>query len=355
MKQIMFLGLVFFMLSCGDKHNKNNERVISGEIVKNAKILSSSGVPEIEVLNIKTLGIIDTTLLVMDKFSEPIFNFYGLKSLSFLGAFGNLGDGPNDFLYPWFNNQFIINRDSIYFYISDFQKNNFSKINLSKSLKSNKINVAWSIRLPAELMRGFTDIFISGDTTLKGNYRGSYDKRSGRFFNFGLKDKKLTWSNYFPKLNQNYLTEKYPMLYYSFLGFNSEKNIIASAMHYLNRVEFLDLDFNVLNYLSFEENYGYIPDSENFGTPDSIIFFNACYSGRDYFYALAVNGTTEKYVTNKGMMQLHKFKWSGDLIKTFLLDRVYLGQFVVDERNGVLYAINLGEDKEEFPILKYKL
>ncbi|EON78044.1 hypothetical protein ADIS_1464 [Lunatimonas lonarensis] len=353
MNKISLAALIIAIYSCGQNNNIGYQETISNEL-SNIEILKGKEVPNLEVLNIETVGIVDTMLMIVSKY-DPFFHFYGLNGLSYLGSFGESGEGPNDFIYPWYNNQYTKDKNEIYFYVSDFTKNNLSKINLAKSLETGEVNLEWSKRLPSKLMRGYTNIFINNDSMVYGHYRGPYQENLGRFFKFKINENQISWSGYFPKLNKNISFENYPRIYYSFVGFNQEKNIIASAMQHLNRLEFLDSNLKIQKYLSFESHLGYIPSPDNIRTLDSHIFFNSSYSGKKFFYSLSINDKTESYIKNKGNMQLYVFTWEGELHKIFLLDKMYLGYFAIDEDNSIMYVVNFGEDKEEKPLLQYQI
>jgi len=52
---------------------------------------------------------------------------------------------------------------------------------------------------------------------------------------------------------------------------------------------------------------------------------------------------------------LYIFNYDGTLRKQLNLDRIYLGDFVVDEKRGKLYIINFGVDKYKYPIFQYDI
>lgn len=352
--------IIFFSTACNTNTGlTKNHKLIYVDSLSNGFLTLKSHIVSLKDIKMpRSIGIIDSFLIVTDTYTSPFFHFYTLSNLKHIANFGLKGDSDFQLKSPQYNNQFYKERNHTFFYLTDLKKNLFLKFNLEKVLQSQNARPEITYRLPPSLILNYSSLYFL-DNNIYGNFIGNnYNQKSGRFFIYNVNSKKLKWIKYFPNVPTKLPSYIIPYYYYSQSSFNVQKGILASAMTLFKRVDFLSVKSNKIYSTIFRGYANYVPFYDGINLPPtygSKTFYISSYAGNSFFYALCVNNDFRNYLSNKGNMELHVFFWNGCLNKIIYLDRYYLGWFVVDEKNKKLYVINYGEDKLKSPILYYDL
>ena len=99
MKQILSLFvafMVFFLIACGGESKTNKDADFS-----NPEKIQADSVVINEILKPQSWYVVNDKAIVLSPESEYIFYVYDIPSWNFLYAFGQNGQGPQDFLYPY--------------------------------------------------------------------------------------------------------------------------------------------------------------------------------------------------------------------------------------------------------------
>lgn len=304
-----------------------------------------------------TVGLIDTILITVNK-ESPYLNFYSTTSYNYLASFGIKGEGAGTLGNPQYDNQFVHENTGTKFYILDYQRNSIGKYDLSKILNDSTTKAETVIRLHPLLVNRYSSAFSLSNGLIVGNLTNKIKKGTGRYFIYAPSTNTLTTIPLFPEVSADSLPIS-PYYYYSHSGISRTGSTIASAMRRFKRVDFITLSENTrtIRPAVFTKYKSLAPSGLNSINPPegSLGFYNAVFAGNSSFYALCVDNKVENYTKNIGNMSLQEFSWDGRLKRNYLLDRMYLGTFCVDEINRRLYVINFGADRKTLPILVYHL
>lgn len=148
----------------------------------------------------------------------------------------------------------------------------------------------------------------------------------------------------------NKLYKKNPFAYIPNLSVNAQKNKIACAFRFFNKIQFFDLRGKIIRDISFGEEV-IMPKNKADGTLDlieSVKCFIDIYTTNDYVYCI--------YDGSTGIGQQSKivvFNWEGKHVKTLQSDRI-IKKIAVDESNSYIIALVNGNTGER-SIVKYHI
>ena len=97
MKNIFFFIIVIILSSC-KRTNQEKEIIIENRIINPV-------VHRVEVkqlLNVDKIGVYDTTIVFINRGTDSIFYMYDSSDFTYKGAYGVIGNGPEDFQFPFF-------------------------------------------------------------------------------------------------------------------------------------------------------------------------------------------------------------------------------------------------------------
>ena len=320
-------------------------------------ILKHTRVAMIPASSYKSIGIVDTTLLLIDEYKPPFLRFYSTRTMNYLGSYGVKGDKGNEFISPKYDNQYVVENDRTFFYLSDAQKFLFCKVDLEKAISDTSYTPELQYKIPPSLILKYVSLFINNKGQLLGNYRGTGDyQKTGRIFIYDTLTKKMNWIPYFPKRPFALSSSSVPYYYYSFCGFNTERQIFTSSMYLFKRIDFIDFSKrqNISSVYSGSDIK--LPEAnEAFPLPNTKTYFFASFSGAKYLYSLCLNRESKYYTENKYPAELHIYNWNGTLKKIVLLDQSRLNSFVVDEREKKLFALQYSNSSRMSNVIHYDL
>lgn len=184
-----------------------------------------------EVLYADKLIVSDSFLVVINRKAEPFFYIYDADSFSFKEKFGFSGNGPEDFLFPFFMDQ----TDSVSENVSVYDVNlaSFKDINI-KRLLAHEEKAIVSSSMPSAL--------IGASVLVENNhlYYGNIDSGEGLFFVYDSILNVRSWISFpssllpseggFTVMNSNRITV------------NNRLNRIASGMRFYNKLYLYDVE-----------------------------------------------------------------------------------------------------------------
>lgn len=324
-----------------------------------AGTLHYSNVPEIKQRTIKSIGLVDTALLVIDEFEDPFLNFYGLSNLRYLGNYGKAGTGTGKLKTPKYDNQYSVENGRTFFFLHDAGNFVLSKVDLKSALTDSNYVPKFRVPVPPSLILRHVSLYLTKDSMLTGNYRGTENEdkgRAGRFFAYDLRTRKMNWVKYFPAVKQAVSSVQKPYYYYSHCAFNDEKQVMASAMYLFKEVDFINITSKKNTSVRFLNETGPTPYADDYRpNGETNIFFYQSFGGKKNFYTLCLNGKNKSLFDNTSTASLYVFDWDGSLKAIVKLDQPRLGNFVVDEVNKRMYAVNFNKLPGSTTVISYNL
>ena len=344
MKRIALYIFVFIgILSCTEK--KSKKKLMKIEDIKTFNIKST----EIELNEMpmfpKGCRVIDSTLILFEpKLTDGFLSLYSLKSNTLIKRFGEIGNGPCDFINPRFFQNYQFKNDEKSFLIADSKY--FYKLNID-SIITGYNNCKNSIieYVPAE-MKGYNYILNLSDTYITANVTGNSQVEQ-----FNLLNKERKSMNYYPKLSGldindlAYSTQIYDAYYTS-----NNENIIIAYKH-LKQIDILSLNGDYIKsiyFLDFDINLNKIRKIDDYNVKfedNSLFFYSYIFTTDSYFYALCWNSTKNEIKENKAIPEIQIFNQRGEIINILKPD-IAISYFCVDEKESKIYAIGMSSDED---------
>ncbi|MEE1946002.1 hypothetical protein VRU48_12850 [Pedobacter sp. KR3-3] len=343
MNRYIYLIAILILASCGgNKTEIKNEKNYLLE-----PILSGAPFKIDNVSSIKSFGKLGDYMLIARDTINPQFQLVDINKQTVVKSFGfDKQQLKNPF---YFNNFWSNPKSDISFEVIDFGTNQIKTFSLSNVLGNDTLKIE-NKDIPFDFIKKYYQLLTLDSSALLGSY-GGRDLKKGKFFIF--EDKKTKWVPFGPHIADPIARDDLKYIYYSFSSYNRNRSVFASAMKYFKRVEFYSKEGGLLKEISFNNeklNYG----SGFLDHPNSSVYFNSSFAGAKYFYGLCIDSEQSNYVKNKGNMKLYVFDWEGDLKKIIKLDRMYLGNFIVDESTNKLIAQSFVKD-DQAPFIVYSL
>lgn len=155
-------------------------------ITEDTKVLPAIEVVDLsEVLYADKLCVSDSCLVVINRKADPFFYIYNKETFLPEKAFGILGDGPEDFIFPLFLEE-IGNTDPNTITVYDVNRASFKQLHLTRLLTQQDSAVT-TFSMPPALIGA--SVLIKDQTT----YYGNIDSGEGLFFIYHSLTDKREW------------------------------------------------------------------------------------------------------------------------------------------------------------------
>lgn len=332
-----FIILLLISYSCV---NKEKEIVVEQSLISQ-QILKDN-------IFIEDLCVIDSILIIKNKGSDNyLFDIYKAKKLQYIGSFGKIGNGPNEFERRLvFNDQYLYLNNELYIWLNEPNKGKLSLINVFETIINKKNSIDKELIYSPKT--NFQDVFVLDSLNLlAGNESNlSLNMRRLNYYNIKL-DSVIKFVKLFPKIKKkkkgiDYTQQKYNRLFINSLKINPNGTKFVSAMVFINRIDVFNaftgkLDFSIENKI----NYLDLIEQNELKVYYSDIFLT------DHFIYVLYNkeGILENdfYNGNFNSTYIIKYDWNGGKeIKRYKLDEPVF-RFTVDEINKTFYTISLNE------------
>lgn len=329
-KPIMTILCSFIIVCCTKKQvimdiHENGGDSLSPQLVENIELWCSD-----------EMTICDSTLVIIDGCQEKKLYFFQLKDFSLLKNIGNTGNGPEDFLYPFFlfNNNSLLNELSLY----DVNLAKIKTIKMNYLLNDSSHCISTNRAIPSCLI-GSPDM-----AQIDNTYYGSKDLGLGMFFTYSSKDKMEKWVPYPPSVSNNKEEIRFN-INQSRITVNHKKKLIVAATRFYNQLFLYNSNGELLRSGTFGKKIN--PEIENKKiSTSSDIFFTHLYSTDKYIYVVM---TDEKYRDNRLPSQRYSkiaiFDWNLNHIKT-LYSNKHIYSVVVDTIYNRLLLLCMNDDRE---------
>lgn len=313
-----FIIICLLLCSC-------NSTTIKQEIVEILDFPIQDTLMKYKIFPHETIGAlrvcaIKDYLLIQKRKSSYYFDVYSKKDSLKKIELCYKGQGPMDFIAPFYSGQFEKNT----FLIFDRAKSVFSKIDIDKSVLENKIIIDTMLNFSSFLDTQAREMFMI-DTE---NYLYCADYEDCDFYLLNRdqsmskkikNDYKLTIPIYKHQLSQKTSTYK--------------NHKIASVYYSFPKIDFISIDEGkVFKSMSFLEKISI--NKDNIGKYLDHIYFDDIDSTNDYVYCLCNNSKTPN--SNSKILV---FDWNGAPIALFYLPSYYTS-FSIEQNGKVIYTLN---------------
>ena len=216
MKKILYLFMCI-LTSCV---SPVDEVIIENNVFK----VASEKIEVKEALFVDRIGIYDSLLVVINRKGEPVFCTYDNRTLVHKGSFGEIGNGPDDFQFPFFlnNAEFVDGVLDLY----DVNTASFKKIPLNKMLDKVSNSVV-SEKMPSPLIGSPNLTKINQD-----DFIGNIDSGRGLFFMYKGKTETIRWIEFPTILKQP--ENDFTIMNMNRITVHPQSKEVVSAMGYYN-------------------------------------------------------------------------------------------------------------------------
>lgn len=288
----------------------------------------------IEIIGVNNLYIIDSVLLGFKaKGNDGFFTCYSLPNFKFLGNYISAGRGADEFLTLTYNKQFAVDSSNMKIWISSHLSREVSEINLTSSIKEQKV-----IFEKRFFLDSITDSywFNINDTLF-----ATYPSTDNLYYTvYNLKEQKLViQKNIFAK------NLKFDASIYNLIGtISPDKTKMALAMLNMNHIIIHSINGDEIIPLTIY----YTPNTPNeISQQDFIdrkIFYSDIRTVDKFIFALYINRTTKEIRETNKSVEIHVFNWNGEPIYKIIIPN-YIRFFDVDLHNGYIYGLNPYDEK----------
>lgn len=297
----MFLAIIMSISACSS--NETNEIVFHKEIKMDKWVVN----PVLaDCYNPWDIQVVDSLLFICEpKTAYPFIKVYDKNSFRKVGAFGQQGNGPNEFL----NASFIqIDKNYNMLWFVDFPTHTFHGFDIGDVLDTTKVPFpAISIQFDALLLPTY-DFSIMPDTTIivstgiGNSLLTIINKNGGVVDSIGISpDKRLPIPNI-----------AFNDFYYRYTVYSEKQRKIVCAYRYLDKILLYDMNVNKTKQLFGEDYVDYIPDVRGEGNiaNNHIGYFGLKESG-DCLYALYMGGDYHNQdITRNYPHEIQVFDWN---------------------------------------------
>ena len=295
--------------------------------------------------------VLDSFLIMMARCDDYKIHVYDKNNLKFITKFGTAGQGPCDFnvAKPLQNSSSSLNSNNIILF--DTRLFQLKTVNLNKLLSNENIaNCVFSAPVDRDL-RYMREINKLGESKFAAVGMSNYGKE-GLFVIMDTLTKENQWIEFLPKKR---MPDRYKRLvYYGFLGANSDKNSIIYASRYFDQILFYDMKGQLKNRHVFSKLK--MPElSKQYSGPvfESIYYSVYMYASPNYCFVFRLNQNPppegEDEHVYRHPTQLLVYNWDGVLVKAFEIP-VSLSSFnflCYDDEFGYLYLSDRSTEEND--------
>ena len=342
----LLIASLLIISSC--KTKEDNNKIINEVSLKGKNVFEDK-------FNLQKLYLIDSIVLVRNITNKEgyLFSIYkNNEEYNHLFDFGKIGDGPNEFeAEVYCTTQFDIDEDGIKFWVFEMNRNKFSQIDLTNSLKKKSMVVNKSIRLKPGL--SFKELFQVDQNTIVGN-PDNLSIKMNQLTIYDCLNNRVSKNIPFPfdfentKSNDiNHTQQNYNALFINNLRYNKERNKLVSGMVSLDKIDVFNTDGSF--FKSLKNN-----DFESFNFEKNMkepkVFCADLQLGDKYIYVLYSGDSMNNYFENSTPTKIKIYDWDLNLKYVFKTD-VSLNFITVDENSKKIIGTSMTQEK----IVEYKL
>lgn len=328
MKKIITIILcTISIIACKERTIFTNEPIQISHFPKT--ITPSAEKIDIEIIGINNLYIVDTILLGFKvKGEDGFFTCYSLPNFKFLGNYISAGRGADEFLTLTYNKQFAIDSSNAKIWISSHLTREVSEINLTSSIKEQK--VVFEKRF---FLDSITDSYWFN---INDSIFATYPSTDNLYYTvYNLKQQQLiTQKNIFTK------DIKFDASIYDIIGtISPDKTKMALAMFNMNHIIIHSTNGDEIIPLTIYHTSNTPHEISQQDFMDRKIFYSDIRTVDKFIFALYINHSTKEIREANKSVEIHVFDWNGEPIYKIIIPN-YIRFFDIDQNNGYIYGLN---------------
>ena len=320
-----------------------NDKRIEIKKFPESEELSGNIITTVKTQNIRTLRIVDSILVIVNKEGDYFFEYYNCNNFELIGKYGIKGKGPGEFLYPLSTGEFIkktLTETIIQVY--DMHRRIISDINLHKSINEESY-ICKSYILKNDLKNTGGVIFISDSLIGIVPDQGV----PSRFIIYNNIDHSINHIPFIPRLARWKIHRNNQYFLYATGGHCVYQNqFFIAAPGGNGQLDFFDLTGNYLKTIHICDN-NYLKESKYPKSVMEIDGFNVFYSDlqivNEEIYALfsIIKLPDLEKITKS---RIYVFDLEGNPKKEYILDKE-IHRFAIDPVNKRFIGLltNVGE------------
>lgn len=289
------------------------------------------------------LTITNNHTVFLDFFGDTIFKVYRNTDLFKPTIFAVKGNGPNDFVSPYFNKTNYDNSNDSILNLIDLNSWSIKTVNLSFDKNTHifvKSESLYETFPPINECNIISENIIGTDVDVSNNRL---------FFIFNKEDKNIQSIPYYPVVDKKYQQEHLPFLYECKLIANEKENAICIAMKNINMILFYDLkgqqiqSIKIGNMIKYPEK-----DDKYLDFPKSPKYFTHINATKQYVYCLYQGGDEANSLTKIFIMD-----WHGKHVSTIQTER-NLFKIAISPDDKYILGLSITQDGGT-DVVKYQL
>lgn len=323
MKHILKIAFLLTIVSCTSP--SIDQRIIENNVIY-------PNVNEIklkETLYVDEIGIFDSLIVLINRYSEPIFMLYD-ENFTLKKAFGTIGHAPDEFIFPFFLHTQSSEKEG-FLSVYDVNTASFKYINVSKI--QTKEEYIYSKKMPSCLI-GSPNLILLEDSCFLGNM----DNGQGIFFIHAKNNKNLKWINFPPILKSPH--KDFTVMNMNRITVNYDTQEIVAAMGYYNLMFLYDIKGNLKKTIQIGEKLKepYLV-KKHYISEHSLIYSREIVSTSKYIYVLLLNVEEHKFEDiDNPPSKILVFDWDLNYVSTYQLPH-YASTFAIDpSHHRIIYA-----------------
>ena len=328
MKSILKIAVLLTIVSCTSPS-------IDQSVIENNVIYPSVNEIKLEeILYVDKIGIYDSLVVLINRYSEPIFTLYD-ENFTLKKTFGTIGHAPNEFLFPFFLHTQCSEKEGI-LSVYDVNAASFKDINVSKIHSEEEY--IYSKKMPSCLI-GSPNLILLEDSCFLGNM----DNGQGLFFIHTNDNKNLNWID-FPKILES-PRKDFTVMNMNRITVNHDTQEIVAAMGYYNLMFLYDIKGNLKKTIQIGEELKR-PHlmKRNYISENSLIFSREIASTNKYIYVLQLNVEEHKFEEIDNLpSKILVFDWNLNYVSTYQLPH-YASAFAIDPSHHRIIYTALNEE-----------
>jgi len=352
MKNMLFFCLALMatwgLVGCGGQDADSNNNLVFAPVLYVKDFprevqLSGKEAVDSDVIGIKNFAIYDSIIVFSTEGLEHLWFFNALPSLSPLGSFLKIGQGPFEFVRPpSVGSDLSFKREDgdLRAYIYDFYRGKVLNMNVDRSIKSKNLEISvFKDTIPPFLF----DFAVVDDSTYYGKEINPDHTGQIRFVE---KNGKRTYPDFLERINASRISkgEDFNILSTG-SGFNPVNGRIVEAPTELNFINIFSLDGSFVRTVCPGTKADNIEKIARTNREDRIYSFEDLRLFDVFFGVVQIDEDRKtNHTGRKKLPNILLFDWDGNPLAKWKLDH-HITMFDIDMLNGHLYTFDVHSDE----------
>lgn len=326
---IIFILLLFLFLTSCDIKNNRNTFIVKGFPI-NIELNSTTIDIPINILAPSAITILEDKLLIFDNVKDSLFKVFNLPAIDYLYSYGNLGRGPDEFIFVNFHYIKAINNE-----LELVDNGRLKRLMINQyGFTTKKVITLPRLENPINSPQRINDSIYVADNIFTS------DESEHLLINVNMK-KIIGKFGRYPNddLNIKDNVQKY-QIYKKFNISSPAGNHFAVFYKYFNRIKIYNSSGDLQKSINLEDckiQKFSIEHRER----NTIYFYTDPFATEKYFYALRINIPGIEYKKNFDTFrpELLIWDWDGNPTARCILDRP-ITSFTISEKYREIYGVN---------------